>query len=481
MKLKLDYKWTVLSVTTVGSFMAALDSSIVVIGLPTILQSLHASIVHGIWIITGYSLMMTILAVVLGRMADLLGRVRLYNLGFAIFTVGSLLCALSKNGELLVIFRLIQGSGAALLSVNSIAIITDAFPKEKLGMGLGTNIMAMNLGAISGYTLGGVMITTLGWQSIFLINVPIGIFGTIWGYVRLKEVRAKPAGQKFDFAGSILYCVALTTVLIALAIGDPLSIRNLIILGCGILLFGAVILVELKQKFPTLDLTLFKIRAFGAGTFTAFLGFLAFGCGPFLRSLYLQLILGYSALKAGLLLIPLEVVIFVLSPISGRIADRYGSRILTSAGLALNAAALIWFSTLTDKSSYSAVLISLVLFGSGMALFGPPNMSAIMGSVPAEKRGVANGIRMTLTMTGGLLSVPFSLLLMSLVMPYKQLSQIVGSTQMNNANEMPIFLHAVNHACLILGIIVLFAIIPSLMRGKGGTKSTELPKMIEHM
>ena len=465
MKLKLDYKWMVLSVTTVGSFMAALDSSIVIIGLPTILQQLHASIVHGIWIITGYSLMMTILAVVLGRMADLLGRVRLYNLGFAIFTAGSLFCALSKTGEQLVISRLIQGSGAALLSVNSIAIITDAFPKEQLGMGLGTNIMAMNLGAISGYTLGGIMITTLGWQSIFLINVPIGIFGTIWGYLRLKEVRLKPAGQKFDFAGSILYCVALTTVLMALAIGDPLSIRNLIILGCGVAMFGVVMLVELKQKFPTLDLTLFKIRAFGAGTLTAFLGFLAFGCGPFLRSLYLQLILGYSALKAGLLLIPLEVVIFILSPISGRMADRYGSRILTSIGLALNAAALIWFSTLTDKSSYGAVLISLVLFGAGMALFGPPNMTSIMGSVPAEKRGVANGIRMTITMTGGLLSVPFSLLLMSLVMPYKQLSQIVGSTQLNNGNELPTFLHAVNHACLILG----------------GTKSADLPKTMEHM
>jgi len=146
MKLKLDYKWMVLSVTTVGSFMAALDSSIVIIGLPTILQSLHASIVHGIWIITGYSLMMTILAVILGRMADLLGRVRLYNLGFAIFTVGSLFCAISRNGEQLVLARLLQGSGAALLSVNSIAIITDAFPKGQLGMGLGTNIMAMNLG-----------------------------------------------------------------------------------------------------------------------------------------------------------------------------------------------------------------------------------------------------------------------------------------------------------------------------------------------
>src|SRR5271157_6370241 len=158
MKIKMDYKWVVLSVTTVGLFMASLDTNIVVIGLPTILQSLHASIVHGIWIITGYSLMMTILAVLLGRLADLYGRVRLYNLGFAIFTIGSLLCALSQTGAQLIIFRFLQGSGAALLMVNSVAIITDAFHKEELGRGLGTNMMAANLGNIGGYTLSGVMI-----------------------------------------------------------------------------------------------------------------------------------------------------------------------------------------------------------------------------------------------------------------------------------------------------------------------------------
>ena len=164
MKIKMDYKWVALSVTTVGIFMSSLDMSIVVVGLPTILQDLHASIVHGIWIITGYTLMMTILAVLLGRMADLYGRVKLFNLGFAIFTVGSLLCALSKTGEQLVVFRFLQGAGAALLSVNSAAIITDAFPKKELGMGLGTNMMAANLGAIAGYTLSGVMITYFGWQ-----------------------------------------------------------------------------------------------------------------------------------------------------------------------------------------------------------------------------------------------------------------------------------------------------------------------------
>ena len=161
----------------------------------------------------------------------------------------------------------------------------------------------------------------------------------------------------------------------------------------------------------------------------------------------------------------MEIVILVLSPISGRLADRYGSRVLSSVGLALNASALFWFSTLNEKSSYSAVLISLLLFGFGIALFASPNASSVMGSVPAEKRGVANGIRMTLNQTASVLSVPFSLLLMTLVMPYDKLSQIVSSSQLINSNEVPIFLKAINHACLILGIIVLFAIIPSLLRG----------------
>jgi EmrB/QacA subfamily drug resistance transporter len=465
MKIKMDYKWVALSVTTVGIFMASLDMSIVVVGLPTILQDLHASIVHGIWIITGYTLMMTILAVILGRLADLYGRVRLYNLGFALFTIGSLLCALSRTGEQLIIFRFLQGAGAALLAVNSVAIITDAFPKGELGKGLGINIMAANLGAIAGYILSGVMITYFGWRSIFLLNVPIGIFGTIWGYLRLKETSVKPVGQKFDYAGSILYCIGLATILFGLAIGKPTSSRNIAIIASGLVLFIAVIFVELRQKYPTLDLKLFKIRLFAVGTLTSFLNSLAFACGPFLRSLYLQLVLGYSALKTGVLLIPMEIVIFAVSPICGRLADRYGSRVLTSLGLAFNAAALFWFSTLNARSTYVAVLISLLLFGLGMALFATPNVSSIMGSVPADKRGVANGIRMTLNQTASVLSVPFSLMLMTLVMPYAKLSQIASSAQLSNANEVPIFLKAINHACFILGIIVLLTIIPSSLRG----------------
>jgi MFS family permease len=172
----------------------------------------------------------------------------------------------------------------------------------------------------------------------------------------------------------------------------------------------------------------------------------------------------------------MEIVMFVLSPISGRLADRYGSRVLSSIGLALFASALFWFSTLNERSSYGAVLISLVLFGFGTALFAPPNVSSVMGSVPAEKRGIANGIRMTISQTASVLSVPFSLLLMTLVMPYAKLSKIVGSSQLINSNELPIFMKAINHACFILGIIVLLAIIPSMLRGSKEKATVKIPK-----
>jgi EmrB/QacA subfamily drug resistance transporter len=461
----MKYKWVALTVTTVGSFMASLDSTIVVIGLPTILNQLHATIVHGIWIITGYQLMMTVLLVLLGRLADMYGRVRLYNIGFIIFTFGSVLAGLSRTGTELVIFRFIQGSGAALLSANSVAIITDAFPSGELGMALGTNVMAFNVGAVVGFTLGGAVITFLGWRSIFFLNVPVGLFGTVWAYKRLREMSVRAAGQRFDYLGAGLYCVGLSVVLLGLTIGDPTSTRNLLMLAVGIAVFVVVVFVERRQQFPTLDLQLFRIRVFAAGNLASFLNACAFNCGPFLRSLYLQLILGYTAFQTGLALIPMEVMVFVLSPISGRLSDRLGGRVLSSVGLALNAAALFWFATLGQHASYATILVSLLLFGLGRALFISPNSSSVMSSVPPEKRGVANGVRMTLNMTGGVLSVPLSLLLMTFVMPYARLSEIVGSSQLGNGTESLTFLHAINRACLILGIIILVAIIPSMLRG----------------
>lgn len=465
MKPRINYKWTVLTVTTVGMFMASLDSSIVVVGLPTVLENLKATIVHGIWIITGYRLTLVVLGVLLGRLADIHGRVKYYNIGFIIFTAGSLFCGLSQNGRELIIFRLVQGAGAALLTANSAAMITDAFPKNQLGLALGVNMMAFNIGAVAGYTLSGVMITYFGWRSIFYLNVPVGIFGTIWAYIRLKEVSIRELNQKFDYLGAALYTTSLLLVLLGLTIGDPTSLNSIIVIGAGLGGFVALIFVEYRQKFPTLDLSLFKIRMFAAGNLSSFLNSIAYNCGPFLRSVYLQLVLGYSAYTTGVMLIPMELLVFTISPVSGRLADKFGSRILSSIGLALNAAALFWFSTLTPQSPYGSVLVSLMLFGFGRALFTSPNSSSIMGSVPAQKRGIANGVRMTLVQTGNVLSVPLSLLLMTFVMPYSRLSQIVSSSQFVNSGELGIFSQAINYACFILGIVTLLAIIPSSLRG----------------
>jgi EmrB/QacA subfamily drug resistance transporter len=446
-------------------FMASLDESILTIGLPTVLEDLNTTVVHGIWIITGYRLMITSLLVLFGRLGDMHGKVRLYNMGFAVFTVGSLLCGLSATGEQLVAFRFLQGVGGALLITNSAAIVTDSFPLNELGAGLGTNAMALNMGAVFGYTLSGTMITLFGWRSIFFINVPIGIFGTFWAYKRLKELSKRNVGESFDYLGSTLYCVALSIILYGMTIGNPLSLNNISILTFGLMLFLVFIIVERRQKHPMLDLSLFKLRLFAAGNLSGFSNSLAYNCIPFVMgSLYLQLIKGYSPFTAGLMMIPMEVIVLVMSPISGRLSDRYGNRGFASLGLALNAAAQLWLSTLNENSSYIVFLAGLSLFGLGRALFNSPNTSSVMASVAAERRGVANGVRATLVQTGMVLSVPLSLVLMATVMPYDMLSRLVSSAQLTGP-EFYIFLAALNRASLILGMVTLVAIIPSILRG----------------
>ncbi|MBI2184960.1 MAG: MFS transporter [Thaumarchaeota archaeon] len=460
----MEYKWVVMTVTFVGVFMAGLDSSVVIIGLPTVLQDLNTTFVHGVWIITGYRLMTTVLLVSLGRIADMFGRVRLYNFGFAIFTVGSLLCGLSQTGEQLVLFRFLQGLGAALLIVNSAALVTDHFPRRDLGVGLGINLMAANSASIAGYTLSGVMMGLFGWRSIFLINVPIGVFGTLWAYKRLKEASRRDVGRRFDYAGSSLYCLGLSALLYALTVGNPVSQLNLTILTVGAMFFLIFILVERRQMQPTLDLSLFKSTLFTAGNLSGFLNSLSFSSAPFLLSLYFQMVKSYDPFEAGVLLIPMQVVTFFLAPISGKLSDKYGSRGISSIGLALNVIALLWFSSNQD-APYGLILIGLILLGVGRGLFTSPNSSSIMGSIPPERRGIANGVRVTLNNTGNTLSIPLSLLFMTFAMPYDKLSTLMGNTQPIGSGELAMLTTALRYAFLFFGVITAIAIIPSLLRG----------------
>src|SRR2546427_1660245 len=350
--LLLEYKWVVLTVTTVGIFMATLDSSILVVGLPQVVTALNTNLVVGVWFITIYRLMITVLLVGIGRIADLHGRVRLYNMGFAIFTVGSLLSGLSLTAEELLVFRLVQGVGAALLFVNSVAIVTDAFAGEGLGKGIGINQVAINAGTITGYTLSGILIQLFTWRSIFLVNVPIGIFGTYWSRRRLKEISQPTRGEKFDLLGAVSFSSSITLLLLGLTIGSLTDALNLALIVPSGILMVSFFLVEHRTKFPVLDLSLFRIRLFTAGNVANLLSGLAFAGLAFIMTLYCQLVRGYDPLHAGIFLIPLDATLIMIGPISGSLSDKWGARGLSTLGLIVAAVGFLVLSLFDQATSY---------------------------------------------------------------------------------------------------------------------------------
>ena len=459
-----EYKWLVLTVTTVGAFMASVDENIVFVALPSLLHELNATLVEGVWVIAGYALTTTILLVAFGRIGDMFGKVRLYTLGFATFTVASALCGISQTGSQLVFFRLMQGIGGALILVNSVVLVADAFPAYELGMALGLNFMAWNVGAIAGYTLGGFIVQLLGWRFIFFVNVPVGLFGTLWAHARLKEAH-RAVRESFDFLGTALYSIGLTLVLVGLTLeeSNPLLIFSL--LWVGLLVFLLFVIVEKRTIHPALDLDLFKIRLYSAGNIASFLNSLTFNSVPFIVTFYLQLVRRLNPLVTGLMFIPMEAVVLVVGPLSGRMSDRYGARGLSSLGLLCNAAAIFWISTLHQDSSYVELVLALALFGVGRGLFSSPNASSIMSRIPAERRGVANGVRLTVVFTAIVFSVPLSLAFMSFAMPYSTLTQIAQGTVTTIA-ESSAFLSALRYALHLSAVLVLLAIVPSFLRGQ---------------
>ncbi len=445
--------------------MSTLDSSIVVVGLPTVLADLNASLFLGIWIITAYRLMITILLVSIGRVADIIGRVKMYNLGFAVFTIGSALCAVSRSVEMLIAFRLVQGLGAALLFVNSLVIVLDAFPTSELGTAIGINQMAVNAGTIVGYTLSGVMIGLFGWPSIFWINVPVGIFGTLWSHRRLREVRGKTEGQRFDYLGAALFSAALTLALLAMTFGDFRSILNEALIGVSITLFLAFLILETRVDQPVIDLSIFKIRQFTAGNLANLLNGIAFAALAFELSLYFQLVKGYTAFQAGLALIPMDLTLIVISPISGRLSDKYGGRGFASIGLALTSVALFLFSNFSRETSPASISASLALAGLGIGLFRSPNASSVMGSVPADRRGIASGVRSTILNTSAVLSVPIAITIMVAVLPYNELATIANATTLGSLDEVQLLLQAISRTFLVLAVINGLAVVASILRG----------------
>ena len=470
----MEYKWVTLTVTTVGIFMATLDASIIVVGLPTVIEDLHTNLVVGVWIITIYRLMITILLVSIGRFADLYGRVRLYNMGFAVFTIGSLLCALAPTAEALLLFRLVQGVGAALLFVNSVAIVTDAFAGKSLGQGIGMNQVAINAGTIVGYTLSGLLIGTpvLGWRTIFLVNVPVGLFGTYWSKKRLREIHHSSHREKFDKLGALTFSSSLTSLLLGLTLGGLTSPLTLTLVTLSILLMALFLLLERRVQHPVIDLSLFKNRLFTTGNIANLLSGLAFAALAFTMTLYFQLVRGYDAYHAGIALIPLEVTLLLVGPVSGSLSDRWGARGLSTLGLVTSSAGFLLLANINRTTSDQQILFSLGVIGVGVGLFRSPNASSVMGSVPADQRGISSGLRATIINTSIVASIPLALALMTSDIPYDRLVGIIGQNQLSPMDASS-FLAGIQHALIAFAVITLISAIFSLLRGPRTPPGTE--------
>ncbi len=467
---RIEYKWIVLSVTTIGALMAAIDSTIVILALPDMMVQLHADLVEMIWVIMGYILVSTVFLLTFGRVADMFGRVRMYDLGFVVFTVGSALCGLAGDASQLIAFRLVQGAGAAMMVVNSVALITEAFPPHERGQALGINAITFAAGGVIGPILGGFILTVASWRWIFFINVPIGLLGALWGYLALKELSIRKRGETFDPVGAITLSLSLVSILLALTLGIQYSWLSapIVLLFVAFAVFLAVFLWwERRTSNPVLDFSLFRDRVYTFSVVTAMIQSLALFAVNFLIVFYLQGVRGYDPLKAALLLIPLPLMIAVMAPVAGRLADRIGARIPASAGLLIQCIGLVWLAQLTPTTPYVQIAFGLALVGLGGGMFYPSNTSAAMSAAPTNRLGVASATLATLRQAGMVTSFALSLAVAAAALPRDVMMQLFVGTNVvlgsKVTQEFVIGMHSAFWVSLALGLV---GITFSLVRGQ---------------
>ncbi|HXZ65749.1 MAG TPA: MFS transporter [Streptosporangiaceae bacterium] len=436
------YRWVALSNTTAAVFMSALDGSIVIIALPAIFRGIHldplsaGNIFYLLWMIMGYRLVQAVLVVTLGRLGDMYGRVKIYNAGFAVFTAASILLSfdpfIGASAALWLIgWRVLQAFGGSMLTANSAAILTDAFPVDRRGFALGVNQVAAIAGQFIGLVAGGVL-AALDWRAVFWVNVPVGIYGTVWAYLKLRETGERHRAR-IDWWGNITFAAGLGAVLVALTDGiqpyghHTMGWTNPAVYGLlvgGVLLLAAFVLIESRVTDPMFQLSLFRIRAFTAGNVAGLTVAIARGGLQFMLIIWLQGIWlplhGYSYADtpfwAGIFLLPLTAGILVAGPVSGALSDRFGARGFATAGMVVFGGSFVGMLLLPVDFSYWAFALLSLANGIGGGMFAAPNSASIMSSVPARHRGAASGMRSTYQNSGTALSIGvfFSLMIAGL-------------------------------------------------------------------
>ncbi|MFI5417788.1 MAG: MFS transporter [Candidatus Lutacidiplasmatales archaeon] len=464
-----DRSWVTLSNTTIGSFMAVLDSSIVLISLPTIGRELPGTSPEVLlWVVLSYNVVTTTLLLSFGRLSDLFGRVRLYTLGFAVFTVGSLLASLAMDGGELLAARIVQGVGAGFLFSNAAAILTDAFPPNRRGRALGINQVAAISGSMIGLVLGGILTTELGWRSIFWVNIPVGTIGTIWAYVQLRDTHPREVGARIDWLGNLTFGLGLTVLLLALTLGSlggwgsPLILAGLLV---GPALLVAFVQVERHARHPMFDPALFRIRTFVAGNAATGLSSLARGAFTFVMVFYFQGVLLDSPERAGILLLPLAAAFAVAGPISGAVSDRTGARYLGTAGLLVSSVGFLLLVQFPARGPYPLLAAAMVLLGVGQGMFAAPNRAEVMSSVPSARRGVAAGTSTTFLNAGNLGSLTVGFTVLAGVVPRATLASIFSGAPVAQTVDVGAFMSALHVLFAAALALTLLAALTNLQRG----------------
>ena len=465
------YEWTALSVTTVGALLASIQGSALTIALPEILTGLHAEFLTIMWVLLAYLLITTALVPVIGRLADMFGRKNLYNAGFALFTLGSLLAGFSHpqfHAWDMVASRVVQGVGGALLFTNSTAIVADAFDHGRIGLGLGVNQIAAAAGFLLGPVVGGLL-TAISWRWVYLVNVPLGAFGTVWGMLRLREPVSPASSQTFDWPGSLTFTLGLAGVLLALSLLAfpllPFSIVS-IVLGCGGAALIAFFAVEVHAAQPMLDLSLFRHRLFSFASLANSLNGLARGAVLFVLIFFLQGPYGRSPLQAGIMMAPFGAAFMLIGPISGYLSDKHGSRGLATAGLLVSAVGLFGLSRIDGASPYWLIALFMILIGGGSGLFTSPNTNTIMSAVSREHRGSASGIRTMLNNTGQMLSISIAFPLVLSRIPQEVMFKIFlyGGGMSGAPDALESFIAGLHEVFLISVAITLVAALVSALQ-----------------
>jgi EmrB/QacA subfamily drug resistance transporter len=447
--------------------LATINSGTLIIALPDLERSLGTSLLQLVWVILAYMIASTVLVLTAGRLSDIFGRKKAYIGGFLLFTAASLGAGFSGDGTQLILWRIVQGIGGALLFANAPALVTDAFPREQLGLAMGTNTMVAAVGLVIGPVLGGALVA-ISWHWVFWFNVPLGLAGAAWGALVLHEMASKDPERGLDLLGTTTFVAGLTGLVYGLSRGgiegwsDPQVTVSLI---AAVVFLPAFVLIERRARAPMLDLTIFNNRMFAAATGAAFINGLSRFALLFVFVFYFQGVMGDDPILAGIKLTPMALGMLVSSPLAGIWADRRGSRTLAALGMLVSAGALAGMTTLGADSPYWQSTLWLGLVGIGSGMFNSPNTAAMMGTVPANRRGIASGARTMLQNTGAVISIAFVLAIVTASVPKTVLFKIFsGLASGLGSAQLDPFIHNMHVALWVLAITSLIGAGVSLLR-----------------